>query len=75
MNEEDADDKTTAKTIWSDTLIDLLLVTLKKNRPDDEVKKLLRELQQKGFKKDYLVDKVTRSIDENTGKRVRRLCS
>ena len=75
MNEEDADDKTTAKTIWSDTLIDLLLVTLKKNRPDDEVKKLLRELHQKGFKKDYLVDKVTRSIDENTGKRVRRLFS
>ena len=69
------DDKTIAKTIWSETLIDILLVALKKNSPDDEIIKLLKDLQRKGFKKFYLIDKVTKEVDEAAGRRVRRLFS
>lgn len=42
---------TVAKTLWSETLIDLLVVSLEKNQSDDKVTDLLKELKQKSLKK------------------------
>ena len=53
------DDKTTtgdpttltvAKTLWSETLIDLLAVSLQKEQADDKVIDLLKELKQKSLR-------------------------
>ena len=70
---QDKDDKTVAKTLWSDTLIDILLIALKKNSTDEQLKEIIRDLKAKGYKNDYLVDKAGREIDENASRRIRLL--
>ena len=67
------DDKTIAKTLWSDTLIDLLVASLKANKSDDQIKGLLKECKQKGFKASYLTGKVRKELDERAATRVKRL--
>ena len=37
------DDKTVAKTLWSETLIDMLIASLKANKSDEQIKGLLIE--------------------------------
>lgn len=74
MNEEDADTtKTTAKTLWTETVLEILYETLRKNRPDKDVLVALKEAQQKGFKKEYLMEKVSKKVDERAAQRVRQL--
>lgn len=70
---ESSDDKTVAKTLWSDTLIDIFLIALRKNSTDEQLQDIIRELNAKGYKNDYLIDKAGREIDENTARRVRLL--
>lgn len=74
MNEEDSDTtKTTAKTLWTETVLEILYETLRRNRPDKDVAVALKEAQQKGFKKDYLMEKVAKKVDERAAQRVRQL--
>ena len=73
MIDDDEDDKTIAKTLWSDTLIDMLIASLKAGKSDDQIKGLLRECKQKGFEADYLTGKVTKEIDATAAMRIRRL--
>lgn len=70
---DNTDDKTVAKTLWSDTLIDIFLIALRKNSTDEQMKEIIRDLNAKGYKNDYLVDKAGRDIDENAARRVRLL--
>ena len=70
---ENSDDKTVAKTLWSDTLIDIFIIALRKNSTDEQLQDIIRELNAKGYKNDYLIDKAGREIDENTARRVRLL--
>ena len=70
---ENTDDKTVAKTLWSDTLIDILLIALRKNSTDEQLKDIIRDLYAKGYKSDYLTDKAGREIDENAARRIRLL--
>lgn len=69
----DNDDKTVAKTLWSETLVEILLAALKKGSGDDEIRGIIRELKEKGFRKSYVIDKVRREIDDNAARRVRLL--
>lgn len=73
MIDDNEDDKTIAKTLWSDTLIDMLIASLKAGKSDDQIKGLLRECKQKGFEADYLTGKVTKEIDAAAAMRIRRL--
>ena len=73
MIDDNEDDKTMAKTLWSDTLIDMLIASLKAGKSDDQIKGLLRECKQKGFEADYLTGKVTKEIDATAAMRIRRL--
>ncbi len=68
-----SNDETIAKTIWSDTLIEVLLTALRKNVSDDKVSEIIKEVQQKGFNNDYIISKVTRELDEDAARRVKRL--
>ena len=65
--------QTVAKTLWSETLIDLLIVALQKNQSDEKISGLLKELQQKNFKKDYIIDKIDRAMGDVEARRVRSL--
>ena len=69
----ESDDKTIAKTLWSDTLVEILIVALKKNSGDKEIMGIIRELRDKGFKKSYVIGKVSKELDENAARRVRLL--
>lgn len=64
---------TVAKTLWSETLIELLVVSLQKGQADEKVNDLLKELKQKGFKTDYIIDKTTRALGEKEANRVKLL--
>ncbi len=69
----DGDDKTIAKTLWSDTLIDMLVASLKADKSDDQIKGLLKECKGKGFKASYLTGKVRKELDERAAMRIKRL--
>lgn len=67
------DDKTIAKTLWSETLIDALLLGLRKKAPDAKIRELIGDLEAKGFKKNYIIEKVTKELGAATAMRVRQL--
>ncbi len=70
---DDEEDATLAKTLWSETIIDLLQIALDKEKPDDQVKEIAKECMQKGFKKDYLVEKITKELGNNAAFRLKQL--
>ena len=67
--------ETVAKTLWSETLIEMLIVALTKKQSDQKIIELLKELQQKNFTDEYVVDKVDRSMGPDEARRVRSLLS
>ena len=67
------DDTTIAKTLWSDTLIDMLIASLKAGKSDEQIKGLLKECKEKGFKASYLTGKVRKELDERAVSRIKRL--
>lgn len=69
----DGDDKTIAKTLWSDTLIDMLVASLKADKSDEQIKGLLKECKEKGFKASYLTGKVRKELDDRAASRIKRL--
>ena len=73
VDDEDNEDQTIAKTLWSDTLIDMLVASLKAGKSDEQLKNLLRECKEKGFDVDYLTGKITKEIDATAAMRIRRL--
>lgn len=74
MTEDDTDTtKTTAKTLWSETILEILYETLRRNKPDKELLGVLKEVQQKGFKRDYIVEKVTKKVDDRAAMRIKML--
>ncbi len=66
-------DETVVKTLWSETLVEVLLAALKKNATDAQIKEILKELAEKGFKSDYVINKVSKEMDDAAVKRVRTL--
>lgn len=60
------DDKTVAKTLWSDTLI-----ALRRNSTDEQLLDIIGELNAKGYSDAYLVKKAGKEIDENAARRIR----
>jgi len=75
IENDDTTQKTIAKTLWSETLIDLLIVSLEKNLSDEKVTELLRELKQKKFKRDYIIGKIKKALGEKEANRVKLLLS
>lgn len=67
------DDKTVAKTLWSETLIEALIVGLEKNVSDAKIRELIADLHKKGYENDYIINKVTKELDANAAYRVRQI--
>ena len=61
------DDTTQAKTLWSETLIDMLIASLKANKSDEKIKSILKECKGKGLKASYLTGKIRKEIDVKSG--------
>ena len=70
---EDDTTKTVAKTLWSETVLEILYEMLRRGKGDGEIRKLLREAKDKGFTREYIEGKVRKLIDEQTAMRVRAL--
>lgn len=65
--------KTITKTLWSETIIEMLIDSLKRNASDKQVRELLREIRDKGFKRRYVLAKVEKSAGAAAAQRVKQL--
>ena len=73
MVEDDDTSLTTAKTLWSETILEILYQSLKLNKPDNAIREVLTEVRQKGFKPGYIIEKVEKKVDKKASIRVRGL--
>lgn len=73
----DKDDTTTTttevKTMWTETLLEALYVALDKKASDAKVREILTDLRQKGYTRDYLVEKVTKKLGPNAADQLKRV--
>lgn len=65
--------KTIDRTLWSETLIEMLIVALVTHKPDEQIKDLLTECKEKGFKINYLTEKIRKEINDVAASRVSKL--
>jgi hypothetical protein len=66
-------DVTTAHTLWTETILDLLYDFLRSNRPDEEIRTILLEVRKKGIKPDYVVRKAGEKLDQQAAMRLKDL--
>lgn len=72
MTEEDTT-KTTAKTLWTETILEILYESLRRNKGDADIRKVLEEVRSKGFRRSYIIEKVEKKVDAKAASRVRAL--
>ena len=70
MTEEE--DKT-AITMWSESLIEGLYIGIAKSGNDNALKGLIKELKEKGYENNYLINKVTTNVGPTEGRRLKAL--
>lgn len=73
MMTDDTTQHTVQKTLWSDTLIEMLIVALKKEKDDNQIIDLLKEIKGKNFEASYVTGKVRKELDEASADRVKKL--
>ena len=69
MTEEDK----TAITMWSESLIDGLYIGIAKSGNDNALKGLIKELKDKGYENNYLINKVATNVGPVEGRRLKAL--
>lgn len=76
MNDDDEDTtKTTVKTLWTETILEILYESLRKNGSDAKIREILVEVRGKGYKPGDIVDRVRRKVDTSAAARVKSLMS
>lgn len=70
---KDNDEETIAKTLWTETILEILYEALKRNKDDAAITEVLKEVRSKGFKQDYIFEKVTKKVDKQAASRVKTL--
>ena len=65
--------RTTAKTLWTETILEILYESLRRHKDDAQIGKVLAEVQAKGFKREYILEKVEKKVDTQAANRVRML--
>lgn len=73
MTDNDNTSLTTAKTLWTETILEILYQSLKDKKPDAAISEVLREVCQKGFKPEEIIQKVAKKVDQQASIRVRGL--
>ena len=67
------DDTTSAKTLWSQTVLEGLYMALVKNRSDASIVEILTSIQRRGFHRNYIISKVENKVDREAALRVKEL--
>lgn len=57
-----SEEPTRTKTLWSETQLEILYLSLKKNRPDSEIADIVADLRTRGYKPYYLVNKARNKV-------------
>lgn len=73
IHDDEDTTKTVAKTLWSETILEILYESLRQKKGDDNIRDVLKEVQQKGFQRSYILDKVEKKVDAQAAARVRTL--
>ena len=68
-----SDDPTRTKTLWSETQFELLYAAFDKDRSDDQVREILRDLVSRDFPSAYLQDKVKSKCGMMAGSRCQKI--
>lgn len=63
-------ENTTTKTLWSETQFELLFLSLKRNRPDREIAEIVMDLNRRGHRPRYLVQKARQKAGEKNADRL-----
>lgn len=58
------------RTLWSLTLLDMLIDALRLERPDTEIEEILEGMQGRGFKSRELVDEASSRVSEKAAVRL-----
>jgi len=61
---------TTVRTLWSETLLEILYESLPQNKPDEPIREVLRDLRIQGMKPDAIIREVAKKADEQATVRV-----
>ena len=73
MENVDNTSETTVKTLWSETILEVLYLALKYDKPDADVRNVLKMVRSKGAKRSYIIQKVKGKLGEAAALRVRSL--
>lgn len=65
-------DTTLPKTLWSETLFDLLFDAVRRKKSDAELKGILRDLKKRGYRADYVLSKIQRELGRDGVARVNK---
>ena len=68
---EDNTSPTTAKTLWTETILEVLYLAIEYDRSDEEIKKILHQMQ--GNKPAYIIKKVEQKLGGAAAIRIRNL--
>ncbi|RKZ43558.1 MAG: hypothetical protein DRQ58_12455, partial [Gammaproteobacteria bacterium] len=63
----------TAITMWSESLIEGLYIGIAKSGNDNALKGLIKELREKGYENNYLINKVNSNVGPTEARRLRAL--
>lgn len=67
------EEQTELKTLWSETILEILYAALQKDKSDAQIIDALKDIQKKGYKPDYIINKVEKKVDKQASIRVKNL--
>lgn len=65
------DEDTRPKTLWSQTQFDLLVLALKRCKPDGMIKALVVDLNRRGFPPEYVIPRVRKKLGMVASNRIK----
>lgn len=71
MDDNENKSNTTFKTLWSESILEVLYLALKYDKSDREVREILKLIMMKGKKPDYIIRKVYTKLGEEAATRVK----
>lgn len=66
-------ERTATKTLWTETLLELLYAALEKQSGDSKVLEIIHGLKQKGLGAGYLLHRVRQDLGEEAASRLKKL--
>lgn len=67
------EEQTELKTLWSETILEILYAALQKDKSDAQIIDVLKDIQKKGYKPDHIINKVEKKVDKQASIRVKNL--